>query len=165
VTQRVTHPLAASGQNSPPISVDIATPDQLRDIRPLIAAHIAYERSAATLPPDWHERIACQLTAGRMTLFVARAGVDAVGYASLTTDVSTWSGEEFAHLDCIYVAELHRGAGLGRRLIGAVTDAARARGLGELQWQTPHWNDGAIRFYERLGATHSAKERFTLGLE
>jgi ribosomal protein S18 acetylase RimI-like enzyme len=39
---------------------------------------------------------------------------------------------------------------------------ARAQGCEALQWQTPVWNEGAIRFYDRLGATRLAKQRYTL---
>jgi ribosomal protein S18 acetylase RimI-like enzyme len=62
------------------------------------------------------------------------------------------------------VAEGSRGAGAGARLVAAVAERARARGLTKLQWQTPVWNDAAIRFYGRLGAGRLAKERFTLPL-
>jgi RimJ/RimL family protein N-acetyltransferase len=46
-----------------------------------------------------------------------------------------------------------------------VTAEARALGLTEVQWQTPSWNEGAIRFYDRLGARARAKTRFTLTVE
>ena len=71
-------------------------------------------------------------------------------------------GERFGHLDCLYVAEAQRGAGLGRLLVKAVASSAAARGYRELQWQTPEWNLAAIRFYESLGASRRPKERFTL---
>ncbi|SCK59058.1 hypothetical protein H180DRAFT_05647 [Streptomyces sp. WMMB 322] len=35
-------------------------------------------------------------------------------------------------------------------------------GLGEVQWQTPSWNEGAIRIYDRPGTTRQDKARFTL---
>jgi len=136
----------------------------LRDIRPLVAAHAAFERSAVAIPTDWAERTARLVAAGRAAVFVARHGREAVGYASTTTDVATWTGEEYSHLDCVFVAEARRGGGVGRLLLDAATQQARSRGHRELQWQTPRWNADAIGFYERLGATHQSKERFTLPL-
>ena len=44
----------------------------------------------------------------------------------------------------------------------AVVAMTRSLGLQEVQWQTPEWNDGAVRFYERRGAVAKAKQRFTL---
>jgi GNAT superfamily N-acetyltransferase len=49
-------------------------------------------------------------------------------------------------------------------LVEAAADVAREDGCFELQWQTPSWNEGAIRFYQRLGARSTSKERFTLPL-
>jgi len=137
---------------------------EIAEIRPLVRAHIEFERSAAVLARVWAETIAEHVAAGRLAVFVARQSGTVVGYATVTTDVATWTGEPFAHLDCVYVAEDSRGTGVGRRLVEAAANDARARGLSELQWQTPAWNEAAIRFYERLGAGHRSKERFTLRL-
>jgi len=104
------------------------------------------------------------IAAGRIDLFVARSAGEPVGYATLTRGVSTWDAEPYGYLDCLFVAEGHRSSGLGVLLIEAVVARSRELDLGDLQWQTPEWNDGAIRFYERLGATRLAKQRFTLAV-
>ncbi|MBP2217059.1 GNAT family N-acetyltransferase [Arthrobacter sp. CAN_C5] len=142
----------------------VATIEECDAIRALVEAHIDYERSNVILPVDWADKTVQFIGAGRMTIFVAHAGSGPVGYASITTDVATWKGEPFAHLDCLYVSGTYRGAGIGRLLLDSVATDARARGYGELQWQTPAWNTRAIQFYERVGATHQPKERFTLEL-
>ena len=145
------------------ISVSAALDEgELVYIRPLVQAHIEYERSDAAMPSDWEPRAAGLVVAGKLTVLIARSGTTAVGYASITTDVETWTGEEFAHLDCLFVSADQRGSGVGRILFDAAVAEVRRRGLSELQWQTPDWNSGAIRFYERLGATSKAKRRFSL---
>ncbi len=116
------------------------------------------------MPEDWEQRIAHHIQSGRLELYVASVLGTPVGYASVTNDVETWAGEQFAHLDCLFVADTRRHSGIGRRLIAAVVEEARRNGNDVLQWQTPAWNEGAIRFYERLGATHHTKERFSLAL-
>ena len=116
------------------------------------------------LPPDWAERATGLVASARLDIFVASAAGDPIGYATMTRDVSTWGGAEYAHLDCLYVAAGHRDAGIGARLIEAVGAHAQSLGLRELQWQTPPWNEGAIRFYNRMGARQQSKERFTLQL-
>ena len=138
--------------------------EDCRALRPLVRAHITFERGAAVVPDDWERSTAHLLQRGELVLLTARVDGDPVGYASMTTDVETWTATTFAHLDCLFVLEEHRGAGIGRRLVLAVVDDARNRGCGELQWQTPHWNASAIRFSERLGATHTPKARFRLVL-
>ncbi|MEV1128784.1 GNAT family N-acetyltransferase [Agromyces sp. NPDC049794] len=133
-------------------------------IQPLVQAHIDYERSSTVMPADWSITVGQLIAAGDLVIVVAWLGASAVGYASVTTDVATWSGRRFAHLDCLFVAERYRGANIGRLLVDAVAEHVRSLGLQELQWQTPDWNTGAIRFYERLGATHRPKARFALTL-
>jgi GNAT superfamily N-acetyltransferase len=140
------------------------TVDECRPVRALVEAHSKFERSATAVPADWAERVARFIAAGELTLFVAlREGVP-VGYASTAVTVETWSGAPYAHLDCLFVRDDLRGTGIGALLVAEVAEVARQDGYSELQWQTPVWNDGAIRFYQRLGAHNQTKERFTLAL-
>ncbi len=94
----------------------------------------------------------------------APAGQDTelLGYATCVPEFATWAGAEYLHMDCLYLRPGHRGRGIGRALIDAVAAHAAALGLPEVQWNTPDWNDGAIRFYDRLGATARTKQRYTL---
>lgn len=141
-----------------------ATAGKCASVRPLVKAHAKYERRDIALTDDWEHRIARLIDGGRITLYVASVRDAPVGYASVTNDVATWTGELFAHLDCLFVAAGHRGSGLGQLLFDTAGHQASRDGINELQWQTPAWNARAIRFYERLGATHLTKERFILPL-
>ena len=131
-------------------------------MRALAEAHARHERSDIVVPADWATRILDLITTKRLELFVAEVSGTPIGFATLTHDVGTWAAAPYAHLESLYVAEGHRDAGVGRLLADAVIERARERGSGELQWQTPAWNSGAIRFYSRLGARQQSKERFTL---
>ena len=53
----------------------------------------------------------------------------------LTSDVETWAATPYGHLDCLYVVEKYRKAGVGRLLMDAVILYAQDQGFGELQWQ------------------------------
>jgi GNAT superfamily N-acetyltransferase len=75
---------------------------------------------------------------------------------------STWHGEDFLHLDCLYLVESARGLGAGGMLVKAVRAFALSAGLKWLEWQTPIWNTSAILFYEKIGAAATTKQRFTL---
>lgn len=90
---------------------------------------------------------------------------EVVGYATCVPALSTWDGLEYLHMDCLFLVPGQRGLGLGALLMDAVTAEARTLGLTEIQWQTPTWNEGAIRFYDRLGARAQEKTRFTLTVE
>ncbi len=97
----------------------------------------------------------------RLVGWIAEAGKPA-GYLTATREFSTWRAREFLHMDCLYVRDGHRGAGVGLRLLDALRTHARSIGIDEIQWQTPHWNRDAARFYRRLGAAEAAKLRYRL---
>ena len=52
--------------------------------------------------------------------------------------------------------------GLGEALVARAARFALERKAVNLQWQTPSWNEGAIRFYRRLGTSDTNKQRFTM---
>lgn len=127
----------------------------------LCAAHAAYEQIPHCA--DGHaDRLAHGLEAGRLNAWLGFLHGRAVGYASATLNYATLAAQPFLHLDCLYLDPAARGLGLGRALLDAAVCRARALGCAQLQWQTPVWNEGAIRFYDRLGATRLAKQRYTL---
>lgn len=140
----------------------IRSVDDCGAARALAETHARYERSSVILPSDWAERVAGMIAADKVRVFLALRGGVPVGYASVTLVAATWSAGFYAELDCLFVVEDWRGTGLGSALIEAASAQARDDGCRELQWQTPAWNADAIRFYERLGARHTTKERFTL---
>lgn len=52
----------------------------------------------------------------------------------------------------LFVAEAHRGSGVGERLMRALEAEAKANGCATIKWTVGPWNVPGIRFYERLGA-------------
>lgn len=136
----------------------------LPELVALIAEHAVYEKAD---PPaeGLAERLGPLLFGEpepRLIGLVAELGEGGpvVGYATCSAEVSTWDGVEYLHMDCLFLRDGHRGLGVGELLMDAVRGEARRLGLGHVQWQTPVWNDGAIRFYERIGATSKDKRRF-----
>ncbi|SBT51414.1 GNAT family N-acetyltransferase [Micromonospora auratinigra] len=138
-------------------------PEDLPEVARLCAAHARYEQ-APPVPDNLGQLLAEALSAPepRLWCLVAAEKDALVAYLTMTLEFSTWRCREYAHLDCLYVDESHRGLGLGRLLMDAAVRQAHALGAGELQWQTPAWNVDAIRFYDRLSATSSAKRRYNL---
>jgi len=146
----------------------------VRDVRPtdipnlmnLIREHTAYERAA--LPAD---SVAARLTnllftaEPRLHAKVAELDGQLVGYATASLEVETWQATEFLHMDCLFLLESARGAGVGGMLLAAVRQLASDLGLDEVQWQTPDWNDGAVRFYDRTGAVKRGKYRYVLAVD
>lgn len=90
--------------------------------------------------------------------FVADASPDLgmaseiVGAALVYYRFSTWKGRTL-HLEDLIVKESERGKGIGEALYKKVMHFAFDRGLKRVAWDVLDWNTGAIRFYERSGAT------------
>jgi len=141
----------------------MARPDDLEELQLLIREHALFERAAAP-DDDLVGRLESLLfsSAPRLHAIVAEGDGGLDGYATASLEVSTWQASEFLHLDCLYLRPGARGAGVGRRILDRVRVLARELGASEVQWQTPGWNDDAVRFYEREGAVGRDKKRFTL---
>ena len=140
-----------------------ARPADLPALVGLCADHAAYERAEYD-PEGKAERLGGLLFGPGSWLRAVVAEHDGalVGYATWSAEVSTWDAVRYGRLDCLYLAPEARGHGTGRRLVSHVARAARAAGCDHLQWQTPTFNVGAVRFYGRLGATAKDKVRFVL---
>jgi RimJ/RimL family protein N-acetyltransferase len=48
---------------------------------------------------------------------------------------------------------VHRGKGIGEAMLTRLAKLAVDRGYGRFEWCVLDWNENAIRFYERMGAT------------
>ncbi|MCX5193696.1 GNAT family N-acetyltransferase [Streptomyces sp. NBC_00249] len=144
-----------------------ARPEDLARLVELIHEHVAYERSAPR-PPGLAERLGPLLFAEDAPLWVLLAETPqgaVAGYAACSREFAFWDARSYLHMDCLYLAEQARGHGLGAALMAGVADLARELGLDHVQWQTPDWNEGAIRFYDRLGAGSQPKRRYAWPVE
>lgn len=145
------------------LCVRSATGEDAQDMLPLIRSHAAYEHGRASISAS-ALRSALDSTPAALAAWIAIQGRTPVGYASATVDFSKWTGRSFLYLDCLFVQDRCQGLGVGTRLLAAVRAAAADRGLTEIQWQTPDWNEDAIRFYRREGASCLPKARFSLSM-
>jgi len=88
---------------------------------------------------------------------VAEALVDGkrqvVAFALYFTNFSTFLAQPGLYLEDLYVQPACRGAGIGKALLSHLGALAVARGYGRFEWSVLDWNENAIRFYEKMGAT------------
>lgn len=85
--------------------------------------------------------------------FMAVAGGRAVGFALFFTTFSTFLCKPGLYLEDLFVEPEHRGAGIGKALLGRLAALAVERSCGRFEWRVLDWNTPSIRFYESLGAT------------
>ena len=84
----------------------------------------------------------------------AEEGAPAVlGFALWFHNFSTFLGRPGLYLEDLYVRPQARGRGTGRALLARLARIALDRGCGRLEWWVLDWNETAIGFYRRIGAT------------
>jgi ribosomal protein S18 acetylase RimI-like enzyme len=136
-----------------------AKPEDIESVSALIAAF-----------RDWWEKDDPPLEQIRATaatlledpdteFLLAAAGGDqpAAGVCQLRYRLSVWTGAEDCWLEDLYVDETARGTGLGRALVDASFERARARGCRRIELDVNETNTDAIAFYESLGFTTEPK--------
>jgi GNAT superfamily N-acetyltransferase len=131
-----------------------ATPDDVDQIHASILALAEFERARdrVTATP---EMLAAGLFGERPGAEVLIAELDETpaGFALFYGTFSTWEGRPGIWLEDLFVPERHRGAGVGGALLARLAAIALERGCARLEWHALDWNEPALRFYERLGAT------------
>jgi len=84
---------------------------------------------------------------------IAESGGQAVAFALFFTNYSTFVGRPGLYLEDVYVKPEHRGSGIGTGLLQALAGIAAQRNYGRMDWSVLDWNQRAIDFYEKHGAT------------
>jgi GNAT superfamily N-acetyltransferase len=75
------------------------------------------------------------------------------GFALFFHNYSTFLGRPGIFLEDLFVRPGARGCGVGRALLARLAAIAVSRGCGRLEWAVLDWNESAIGFYRKLGAT------------
>ena len=104
-------------------------------------------------------------TAGRLLhdagtdflLAAADEGAPAAGLAQLRYRLSVWTGADDCWLEDLYVRDDARRSGLGRALMAAAIERARARGCRRMELDVNEQNGEALAFYRSLGFSTEPK--------
>jgi len=131
-----------------------ARPDDAKALVGLIRELADYERllHLVQVTPD---QLALHLFGPRPAAeaVVAERDGRVVAFALFFTNFSTFLGRPGLYLEDLYVQPAHRGEGLGRALLTHLGALAVERGCGRFEWSVLDWNQNAIRFYQKMGAT------------
>lgn len=84
--------------------------------------------------------------------FVAVEENEIKGIALFYYRYSTWKGKAI-YLEDLVVKESERGKGYGQLLLDAIIHEAKRTNSKQVRWQVLDWNEPAIKFYEKLGAS------------
>jgi ribosomal-protein-alanine N-acetyltransferase len=123
-----------------------------------ITFQLARTADAATLAKmsrDWIEqglrwrwtpkRVEISIQAANVNVLVARLGRRTAGFAIMRY------GDHVAHLDLLAVAPPYRRNGVGRQLVEWLEKCAVVAGIIRVVLEVRAGNEGAQRFYERMG--------------
>jgi GNAT superfamily N-acetyltransferase len=84
---------------------------------------------------------------------VAESEERLVGYALFFHNYSSFVGKRGLYLEDVYVQPSQRGSGLGTAFLQRLAALAVERRCGRFEWTVLDWNQPAISFYEKMGAT------------
>ncbi|KAE9284244.1 hypothetical protein PF008_g27207 [Phytophthora fragariae] len=87
--------------------------------------------------------------------FVLTIGEKVAGMALFFYNYSKWLASPGVYLEFLYVRPEFRRRGLATLLFGALAEETQriSEGKGRLEWSCLRWNEGALKFYERIGGT------------
>jgi GNAT superfamily N-acetyltransferase len=85
----------------------------------------------------------------------AVAGLASVAIAHPGIDL-----ERLMFLKDLFVRDNARDKGVGRSLVGFLAGYCVGEGIGRIDLTTEDWNEGALRFYDRLGAERHGQKVF-----
>ena len=83
---------------------------------------------------------------------VAEVSGEVIGIALFYFRFSTWKGKA-VHLEDLIVTQSYRGKGIGQALYDEVLLFSKAEGVRRVQGEVLDWNQPAIDFYEKSGAS------------
>lgn len=143
------------------MTIRFADQKDINDIVEMCELHAAHEKAAFN-SINKNTSLSKYLFSSEAALKCLVVEIDnqIVGYATFMKQFSTWNANFYVYLDCLFLKEETRGAGIGVRIMDSIKDYAKSENCSMIEWQTPDFNLNAISFYKGLGAQSKSKERF-----
>lgn len=133
------------------VSVRRATPADAESVQALmleLADHEGLAHGVRTSTRDWSR----MLGQDHVLVLLAFHSERPVGYVSAVRQLHLWSATDILAMDDLFVRSEARSAGVGTRLMAALAQHASIEGQMLVRWEMEVDNEGAQRFYRRLGA-------------
>jgi GNAT superfamily N-acetyltransferase len=75
------------------------------------------------------------------------------GFALFFSNYSTFLTQPGIYLEDLFILPEYRRQGIGKAMLSYLAQLAVERGCGRLEWSVLDWNEPAIAFYRRMGAS------------
>ena len=90
----------------------------------------------------------------RFDAWIAEVDGASAGYAFVFETYSSFLALPTLYLEDLFVLPEYRSRKVGLALFNEVLEEAKRRGCGRMEWSVLDWNELAINFYKRAGASH-----------
>jgi ribosomal protein S18 acetylase RimI-like enzyme len=142
-----------------PPQVWVAADDDLEPVSRLLAAFRDWMGRDAPSDESIHRTTAALLRDSDTEFLLASrdGGTLPSGVCQLRYRLSVWTGTEDCWLEDLYVREEARGGGVGRSLVEAAVERARARGCRRIQLDVNEHNAEALALYRSVGFNTESK--------
>jgi GNAT superfamily N-acetyltransferase len=136
------------------VLIRAATPNDTATLFELIYALAEYEKLTQEVTGSV-EALAEHLFGDRPVIEALLADMNekSIGFALFFTNYSTFLTKPGLYLEDLFVMPEYRGLGIGKSLLRHLAAIAVERECGRLEWSVLTWNEPAIGFYKRMGAT------------
>jgi len=141
--------------NSSDLRIVPATKSDVPLIRAFILELAEYERARPGEAPVTESDLATSLFGAHPAaeVLIAYLGEEPAGFALFFHNYSTWLGKKGLFLEDLFVRPAARKHGVGYALFRELARIAVDRDCGRMDWSVLTWNELAISFYRRIGAT------------
>jgi len=139
---------------SPELTLRPATRDDVSVLFHLIQALAEYEKLTHAVTGS-AEALEEHLFSAQpyVEAIIAEVQEKAAGFALFFHNYSTFLTQPGIYLEDLFVLPEYRRKGIGKALIKYLAQLAVERGCGRLEWSVLDWNEPAIAFYDRMGAS------------
>ena len=137
------------------IEIRKATTGDMSAVLNLVKALALYEKAPEEVRTTLEEYVE-DFEEGIFDVIVAEQGSEIVGIVLYFITFSTWKGR-MMFLEDFVVKEDLRGQGIGKVLFEALIEEAKYLGCKLMKWQVLDWNEPAINFYNKYGASYESE--------
>jgi ribosomal protein S18 acetylase RimI-like enzyme len=138
------------------VTVRVAGPDDVAVVARLLTAFRDHE--GRDWPPEESIRAGVERLMPRDDTEYLLGGDPPAGVVQLRYRYGVWWDAEDCHVEDVFVRADARGSGLGRALVEAAIERARARGCRRLELDTAEENAPALALYRSLGFVSGGDE-------
>lgn len=134
------------------IKIRKATSQDMSSVFEMVKTLALYEKAPEEVKTSLEEYIR-DFEAEIFDVLVADKDGEVIGIALYFLTFSTWKGR-MMFLEDFVVNDEYRGIGIGKFLFDSLIEQAQALGCKLMKWQVLDWNEPAINFYNKYGATY-----------